>query len=68
VKFVLRAARRQFSAEEKIRLVLAGLCGEDSIAELPSAGLTPLLRARARLASEEEAAGARAPEGEPAAD
>jgi hypothetical protein len=29
-----RATRRQFSAEEKIRIVLTGLRGEDSIAEL----------------------------------
>ena len=29
-----RATRRQFSAEEKIRIVLQGLRGEDSIAEL----------------------------------
>ena len=29
-----RATRRQFSAEEKIRIVLEGLRGEDSIAEL----------------------------------
>jgi len=29
-----RATRRKFSAEEKIRIVLAGLRGEDSIAEL----------------------------------
>ena len=28
------AARRQFSAEEKIRIVLSGLRGEDSIVEL----------------------------------
>src|SRR5262249_51800287 len=29
-----RSSRRQFSAEEKIRIVLSGLRGEDSIAEL----------------------------------
>ena len=34
VKQIRRATRRQFSAEEKIRLVLSGLRGEDSIAEL----------------------------------
>ena len=34
VKEIRRAARRQFSAEEKIRIVLTGLRGEDSIAEL----------------------------------
>jgi transposase len=31
---IRRATRRQFSAEEKIRIVLSGLRGEDSIAEL----------------------------------
>jgi transposase len=31
---IRRDTRRQFSAEEKIRIVLAGLRGEDSIAEL----------------------------------
>ncbi len=34
VKDIRRATRRQFSAEEKIRIVLQGLRGEDSIAEL----------------------------------
>ena len=34
VKEIRRATRRQFSAEEKIRIVLIGLRGEDSIAEL----------------------------------
>src|SRR3954464_8664356 len=34
VKEIRRATRRQFSAEEKIRIVLTGLRGEDSIAEL----------------------------------
>ena len=29
-----RATRRQFAAEEKVRIVIAGLRGEDSIAEL----------------------------------
>ena len=33
-KEICRATRRQFSAEEKIRIVLSGLRGEDSIAEL----------------------------------
>jgi transposase-like protein len=32
VKQIRRATRRQFSAEEKIRIVLSGLRGEDSIA------------------------------------
>ena len=34
VRDIRRATRRQFSAEEKIRIVLAGLRGEDSIAAL----------------------------------
>ena len=34
IKTIRRATRRQFSAEEKIRIVLDGLRGEDSIAEL----------------------------------
>ena len=34
IKDIGRATRRQFSAEEKIRIVLEGLRGEDSIAEL----------------------------------
>ena len=34
VKEMRRATRRLFSAEEKIRIVLSGLRGEDSIAEL----------------------------------
>jgi len=34
VKEIRRATRRQFSPEEKIRIVLSGLRGEDSIAEL----------------------------------
>src|ERR687886_140012 len=34
VNDIRRATRRQFSAEEKIRIVLEGLRGEDSIAEL----------------------------------
>jgi transposase len=34
VKDIRRVTRRQFSAEEKIRIVLEGLRGEDSIAEL----------------------------------
>src|ERR1700738_2168967 len=34
VKEIRRATRRQFSAEEQIRIVLTGLRGEDSIAEL----------------------------------
>ena len=34
VKEIRHVTRRQFSAEEKIRIVLAGLRGEESIAEL----------------------------------
>ena len=34
VKDIRRAMRRHFSAEDKIRIVLEGLRGEDSIAEL----------------------------------
>ena len=34
VKDIRRATRKQHSAEEKIRIVLSGLRGEDSIAEL----------------------------------
>ena len=34
VKGIRRATRKQYSAEEKIRIVLEGLRGEDSIAEL----------------------------------
>ena len=34
VKGIRRATRRQFSAEEKIRIVLDGLRGEDSVAGL----------------------------------
>jgi transposase-like protein len=36
VREIRRATRRQLSAEEKIRIVLSGLPGEDSIAELCS--------------------------------
>ena len=34
VKDIRRATRRRYSAEEKIRIVVEGLRGEDSIAEL----------------------------------
>ena len=34
VKTIRRATRKQYSAEEKIRVVLEGLRGEESIAEL----------------------------------
>ena len=33
VKYIRRATRKQHSAEEKIRIVLDGLRGEDSIAD-----------------------------------
>jgi transposase len=42
VKNIRRATRRHFSAEDKIRIVLEGLRGEDSIAEaLPPRGDRP---------------------------
>ena len=34
VRDIRRKTRKQYSAEEKIRVVLSGLRGEDSIAEL----------------------------------
>jgi transposase len=34
VRDIRRATRRQFSAEDKVRMVVAGLRGEDSVAEL----------------------------------
>jgi transposase len=34
VKDIHRATRKQYSAEEKVRIVLDGLRGEESIAEL----------------------------------
>ena len=34
VRDIRRTTRRQYSAEEKIRMVIAGLRSEDSIAEL----------------------------------
>ena len=34
VRAIRRKTRKQYSAEEKIRIVLAGLRGEDSISEL----------------------------------
>ena len=34
IKDIRRATRRHFSAEDKIRIVLEGLRGEDSVAEL----------------------------------
>src|SRR5215468_6824699 len=40
IKEIRRSTRRQFSAEEKIRIVLSGLRGEDSIAERVSSATT----------------------------
>ena len=34
VRDIRRATRRHFSAEDKVRIVIAGLRGEDSVAEL----------------------------------
>jgi transposase len=34
IRDIRRATRKRYSPEEKIRIVLEGLCGEDSIAEL----------------------------------
>ena len=34
VRDIRRKTRKQYSAEEKIRIVLSGLRGEDSVAEL----------------------------------
>ena len=34
VRDIRRATRRQFSAEDKVRIVIGGLRGEDSVAEL----------------------------------
>jgi transposase len=34
IQTIRRASRKRYSAEEKIRIVLEGLRGEDSIAEL----------------------------------
>ena len=44
VRDIRRRTRRRFSAEEKIRIVLEGLRGEESIAELcRRGGLSPNL-------------------------
>ena len=40
MKDIRRAMRRHFTAEDKIRIVLEGLRGEDSIAELCRRSLT----------------------------
>ena len=57
VKKIRRATRRHFSAEDKIRIVLEGLRGEDSIAELcrPEGPLLPLVERLSR--GREEATG-----------
>ena len=39
IKDIRRVTRRHFSAEDKIRIVLEGLRGEDSIAERSSGGM-----------------------------
>ena len=41
VRDIRRATRKRYSAEEKIRIVLEGLRGEDSIAELCRRGVVP---------------------------
>ena len=41
VRDIRRATRRQYSAEEKIRIVLEGLRGEESIVNRPGFELTP---------------------------
>ena len=56
VKDIRRATRKQYSAEEKIRIVLDGLRGEHSIAELCrregiAESITPGRRSSWRLAS-----------------
>ena len=44
VKDIKRQTRRKFSAEEKIKIVLEGLKGEDSIAEIcRREGIAPAL-------------------------
>jgi transposase len=44
VREIRRRTRRKFSAEEKIRIVLSGLKGEDSIAEIcRKEGIVPAL-------------------------
>ena len=44
IKDIRRATRRHFSAEEKIRVVLEGLRGEESIAELCRRGMCAQMR------------------------
>ena len=45
VKYIRRARRKPYSAEEKIRIVLEGLRGDDSLAELyRREGIAQLMR------------------------
>lgn len=46
VREIRRRTRRKFSPEEKIRIVLEGLRGEQSVAELCLGGLDPETRRR----------------------
>ena len=61
VREIHRHRRRRFSAEEKVRIVLEGLRGQDSVAELcRREGLAPSLyyaRARVSGGGQEAAAG-----------
>ncbi len=57
IKDIRRRTRKRYSSEAKIRIVLAGLRGEDSIAELChqegiAQGLLRLLRRRRHLVNE----------------
>ena len=64
IREIRRSTRRQFSAEEKIRIVLSGLRGEDSIAERVSSATTSfnaLASRRSALTSSEVAARAVSP-------
>ena len=49
VRDIQRKPRRRFSAEEKIRIVLEGLRGEESIATLCRERSTPIGRTMAQL-------------------
>ncbi len=49
VQDIRRAARKRYSAEEKIRIVLDGLKGEDSISD-QARRLDPVLRTAVRTA------------------
>ncbi len=55
IREVWRATRRKFSSEEKIRIVLEGLRGEETISELcRREGIAPTVYYRWRLAYENE--------------